>query len=97
MKKKEFSKDDLLHFKVSTVSLWKRIVVVFVGLVFMGFAIWLYTVKSELLLPLVFGIFGIGIVISGMFAGKKRLGSILQGVDGGASNSIIDAIIDGIF
>lgn len=96
-RKKEFSKDDLLHSKVSTVSLWKRILVVFVGLVFLGFSVWLYTKSNELLFPLAFGVFGIGIAITGMLAGKKRLDSILQGVDGGASNSIIDAIIDGIF
>ena len=91
-KKKEFSRDDFLKCRVSTVPLWKRIVVIFVGLGFTALAVLMYFEADNPVWAVMFWGISVVILLIGFLGRREKIDTILCGMDAGISSNIIDGI-----
>ncbi len=96
-RRNEFSQEEFLHTRISTVPFWKRISVICFGLLTAVLSVWIFVDGRNPVWAIIFGIAGFIILFFGVFGGRKNLDSILNGLDASVSGNIIDSIIDGIF
>jgi len=90
------SRDDLGDLTIQTVQPWKRLLGALFGAGLLLFGIWLFTAEFSHWIACLFLLVGLFVVIASLLGRKKTLDSILQGMDGAASDTIIDMIIRGI-
>ena len=91
-RKKEFSQEEFLRCRVSTVPHWKRIVVIIVGIGFSALAVLIYLEAEIPIWGILFGIFSLAVLLIGIFGRRKKVETVLNGLDSAVSTNIIDAI-----
>ena len=91
-RKKEFSQDDFLKCRVSTVSLWKRIVVIIVGVGSSAISVLAFLEAENPIWGILFGVFGLVVLLIGIFGKRKKVDTVLDGLDASITSNIIDGI-----
>lgn len=88
--------DQLRHQRIQEMSFWRRMLLVMVGLLTIGVAIYIYTQFTHWSAWLV-GLIGFIFLYIGLRGRKSSLEDLSNGLGDSAGHALIDAILEGVF